>query len=30
MPKQTKELTALEVKRIIGEGRHAVGTVPGL
>jgi integrase len=30
MPKQTKELTALEVKRITSQGRHAVGTVPGL
>ncbi len=30
MPKQTKELTALEVKRIAEPGRHSVGTVPGL
>ena len=30
MPKQTKELTAIEVKRITEPGRHPVGTVPGL
>ncbi len=30
MPKQTKELTALEVKRLTEAGRHPVGTVPGL
>ncbi|TXH33524.1 MAG: DUF4102 domain-containing protein [Burkholderiaceae bacterium] len=30
MPKQTKELTALEVRRITEPGRHPVGTVPGL
>jgi len=30
MPKQTKELTAIEAKRIAEPGRHPVGTVPGL
>ena len=30
MPKQTRELTAIEVKRITEPGRHPVGTVPGL
>lgn len=30
MPKQTKELSALEVKRLNEPGRHPVGTVPGL
>lgn len=30
MPKQTKELTAIEVKRITEPGRHPVGTVRGL
>ena len=30
MPKQTKDLTAIEVKRITEPGRHPVGTVPGL
>lgn len=30
MPKQTKELTAIEAKRITEPGRHPVGTVPGL
>lgn len=30
MPKQTKELTAIEVKRLTEPGRHPVGTVPGL
>lgn len=30
MPKQTKELGALEVRRITEPGRHPVGTVPGL
>lgn len=30
MPKQAKELTAIEVKRITEPGRHPIGTVPGL
>ena len=30
MPKLTKELSAIEVKRLIKPGRHPVGTVPGL
>jgi len=30
MPRRTKELSALEVKRLSAPGRHAVGTVPGL
>ena len=30
MAKQTDELTALQVKRLVAPGRHAVGTVPGL
>ncbi len=30
MPKQTKELSAIEVKRLTDPGRHPVGTVPGL
>lgn len=30
MPKQAKELTALEVKRLTAPGLHAVGTVSGL
>lgn len=30
MPKQTKELSALEIRRITEPGRHPVGTVPGL
>ena len=30
MPKKAKELTALDVKRIIQPGRHAVGVIPGL
>lgn len=30
MPKLTKELSALEVKRLSEPGRHPVGTVPGL
>ena len=30
MPKQSKELTAIEVKRLTKEGRHPVGTIPGL
>ncbi|HEX5391443.1 MAG TPA: Arm DNA-binding domain-containing protein, partial [Burkholderiaceae bacterium] len=30
MPKQTKELSALEVKRLAEPGRHPVGTVAGL
>lgn len=30
MSKQTKELTAIEVKRITEPGRYPVGTVPGL
>lgn len=30
MPKQTKELGALEIRRITEPGRHPVGTVPGL
>jgi integrase len=30
MPKLTKELSALEVKRLNTPGRHPVGTVPGL
>lgn len=30
MPKQTKELSALEVRRLDEPGRHPVGTAPGL
>lgn len=30
MPKRTKELSAIEVKRLTDPGRHPVGTVPGL
>lgn len=30
MPKRTKELSALEVKRLTKPGRHAVGTISGL
>lgn len=30
MPKRTKELSAVEVKRLIEPGFHAVGSVPGL
>lgn len=30
MPKLTKELSALEVKRLTAPGKYAVGTVPGL
>jgi len=30
MPKQTKELSALEVKRLVDPGRWPVGAVPGL
>ncbi|MFP3984115.1 MAG: tyrosine-type recombinase/integrase [Desulfurivibrionaceae bacterium] len=30
MPKRTKELSALEVKRLTRPGRHAVGTISGL
>lgn len=30
MPKKAKELSALEVKRLVEPGMHAVGTVPGL
>ena len=30
MPKKAKELTAIEVKRLIKEGRHAVGFISGL
>ena len=30
MPKQTKELSALEVRRLTEPGRHPVGAVPGL
>ena len=30
MPKQTRDLTAIEAKRITEPGRHPVGTVPGL
>lgn len=30
MPKQTKDLSAIEVKRETRPGRHPVGTVPGL
>ena len=30
MPKKAKELTAIEVKRLIKAGRHAVGTISGL
>lgn len=30
MPKRTKELSALEVKRLVEPGRHPVGTVAGL
>ncbi|MBU0463732.1 MAG: Arm DNA-binding domain-containing protein, partial [Proteobacteria bacterium] len=30
MPKKAKDLTAIEVKRLIKAGRHAVGTISGL
>lgn len=30
MPKRAKELTAVEVRRLVAPGWHAVGTVPGL
>ncbi len=30
MPKQTKELSAVEVKRLSKPGRHPFGAVPGL
>jgi len=30
MPKKAKELTAIEVKRLVKDGRHAVGTIAGL
>jgi hypothetical protein len=30
MPKKAKELSAIEAKRIIKPGRHAVGGAPGL
>lgn len=30
MPKRARELTAVEVKRLVSPGWHAVGTVPGL
>lgn len=30
MPKRTKELSAVEVKRLVEPGFHAVGSVPGL
>lgn len=30
MPKKSKELSALEVKRLSKPGRHAVGVIPGL
>lgn len=30
MPRKAKELSALEVKRLVQPGMHAVGTVPGL
>ena len=30
MPKRAKELSAVEVKRLVEPGFHAVGSVPGL
>jgi integrase len=30
MPKKVKNLTAMEIKRLIKPGRHAVGNIPGL
>jgi len=30
MPKKAKELSAIDVKRLIKPGRHAVGVIPGL